>query len=167
MVGAGACPKAGAQEQEGRVKNGITFDTGALIALERRGQRARKVLERATEQKVRITVPAPVITEWWRSRNDIRERILAGVRVEALSESIRRSPAKHWQLSRARRRSTRSSWPPPRSGETSSTLQTFRTSQSWPVIFGQCACWASADTQPGSLHCSRALGAATGSRGHV
>ena len=70
------------------MKNGITFDTGALIALERRGQRARKVLERATEQKVRITVPAAVITEWWRSRNDVRERILAGVRVEPLSESL-------------------------------------------------------------------------------
>jgi predicted nucleic acid-binding protein len=88
MVGADSCPEAGAQEHEGRVKNGITFDTGALIALERRGQRARKVLERATEQKVRITVPAAVITEWWRSRNDIRERILAGVRVEPLSESV-------------------------------------------------------------------------------
>jgi predicted nucleic acid-binding protein len=88
MVRAGSCPKAGAQEQDGRVKNGITFDTGALIALERRGQRARKVLERATEQKVRITVPAAVITEWWRSRNDLRERILAGVRVEPLSEGI-------------------------------------------------------------------------------
>ena len=70
------------------MKNGITFDTGALIALERRGQRARQVLERATEQKVRITVPAAVITEWWRSRNDVRERILAGVRVEPLSESL-------------------------------------------------------------------------------
>jgi predicted nucleic acid-binding protein len=70
------------------VKNGITFDTGALIALERRGLRARKILERATEQKVRITVPAPVITEWWRSRNDVRERILAGVRVEPLSENL-------------------------------------------------------------------------------
>jgi predicted nucleic acid-binding protein len=88
MVGAGSYSKAGAQEQEGRVKNGITFDTGALIALERRGQRARKILERATEQKVRITVPAAVITEWWRSRNDVRERILAGVRVEPLSESL-------------------------------------------------------------------------------
>src|SRR6478735_12672834 len=88
MVGAASCSKAGAQKQEGRVKNGITFDTGALIALERRGQRIRKVLERATEQKVRITVPAAVITEWWRSRNDVRERILAGVRVEALSESL-------------------------------------------------------------------------------
>jgi predicted nucleic acid-binding protein len=80
--------KAGAEKQEGRVKDGITFDTGALIALERRAQRARKVLERATEQKVRITVPAAVVTEWWRSRSDIRERILAGVRVEPLSESL-------------------------------------------------------------------------------
>src|SRR5450432_1341339 len=88
MVGAGACPKAGAQEQEGRVKNGITFDTGALIALERRGQRARKVLERAAEQKVRITVPVAVITEWWRGRSDARERILASIRVEPLSESL-------------------------------------------------------------------------------
>jgi predicted nucleic acid-binding protein len=88
MVGAEACAKASAQEQEGRVKNGITFDTGALIALERRGQRARKVLERATEQKVRITVPAAVVTEWWRARSDGRERILAGVRVEPLSEGL-------------------------------------------------------------------------------
>lgn len=88
MVGSAACSKAGPQEQEGRMKNGITFDTGALIALERRGQRARMVLERATEQKVRITVPAAVITEWWRSRNDVRERILAAVRVEPLSESL-------------------------------------------------------------------------------
>jgi predicted nucleic acid-binding protein len=70
------------------VKNGITFDAGALIALERRGQLIRKVLERATEQKVRITVPAAVVTEWWRSRTDVRERILAAVRVEPLSESL-------------------------------------------------------------------------------
>ncbi len=85
-----SCFKASAQKQEGRVKSGITFDAGALIALERRGQRARKVLERATEQKVRITVPAAVITEWWRNRNAVRERILAGVRVEPLSESLAR-----------------------------------------------------------------------------
>ncbi|MET0794027.1 MAG: hypothetical protein ABW061_21075, partial [Polyangiaceae bacterium] len=70
------------------MKHGITFDTGALIALERRGQRARKILERATEQKVRITVPSPVITEWWRGRSDARERILAGVRVEPLTERL-------------------------------------------------------------------------------
>jgi predicted nucleic acid-binding protein len=88
MVEAGSCSKARAQEQKGRVKNGITFDAGALIALERRGQRARKVLQRAAEQKVRITVPAAVVTEWWRGRSDARERILAGIRVEPLSESL-------------------------------------------------------------------------------
>src|SRR3954466_4356345 len=90
MVGAGPCPQARTQEQEqdGRMRHGITFDTGALIALERRGQRIRKVLERATEQKVRITVPAAVVTEWWRSRSDVRELILAAVRVEPLSESL-------------------------------------------------------------------------------
>jgi predicted nucleic acid-binding protein len=87
MVAADSRSKASAQDQ-GRVKNGITFDTGALIALERRGQRIRKVLERATEQKVRITVPAAVVTEWWRSRSDVRELILAAVRVEPLSESL-------------------------------------------------------------------------------
>jgi len=81
--GVEACPQG-----QSSVKNGITFDTGALIALERRGQRARHVLERATEQKVRITVPAAVVTEWWRSRTDIRERILAAVRVEPLSEDL-------------------------------------------------------------------------------
>jgi predicted nucleic acid-binding protein len=70
------------------VRDGITFDTGALIALERRSLRARKILERAMELKVRITVPAAVIAEWWRGRTDDRERILAAVRVEPLSESV-------------------------------------------------------------------------------
>ncbi len=70
------------------VKRGITFDTGALIALERRGKRARRLVERATEEKIRITVPAAVITEWWRGRSDAREHIVAGIRVEPLSENL-------------------------------------------------------------------------------
>ncbi len=72
------------------MKDGVTFDTGALIALERRGQRIRKVLERAMETRVRINVPAAVITEWWRGRTDLRERILAAVRVEPLSDPLAR-----------------------------------------------------------------------------
>jgi len=72
------------------LKDGVTFDTGALIALERRGQRIRKVLERAMETRVRINVPAAVITEWWRGRTDLRERILAAVRVEPLSDPLAR-----------------------------------------------------------------------------
>jgi predicted nucleic acid-binding protein len=66
----------------------ITFDTGALIALERRGQRIWKVFTRAVETDVRITVPSTVIAEWWRSRTDAREKILAAVRVEALTTSL-------------------------------------------------------------------------------
>jgi predicted nucleic acid-binding protein len=70
------------------VRDGITFDTGALIALEGRSGRARKVLERATELKVRITVPSAVIAEWWRGRSDHRDAIVAAVRVEPLSERL-------------------------------------------------------------------------------
>lgn len=70
------------------MKDGITFDTGALIALERRGLRARRIVERATEEKIRITVPSPVVTEWWRGRTDARKYILAAVRVEPLSEEL-------------------------------------------------------------------------------
>lgn len=72
------------------MRDGITFDTGALIALERRGQRARQVMQRATEEKIRITVPAAVITEWWRGRSDAREYIVAAVRVEMLSDALAR-----------------------------------------------------------------------------
>jgi predicted nucleic acid-binding protein len=88
MDPAGSRQKAYAQEREGCVKNGLTFDTGVLIALERRGQRAQKIVERATELRVRITVPTAVITEWWRGRSDIRERIVSAMRVEPLSEDL-------------------------------------------------------------------------------
>lgn len=70
------------------MRDGITFDTGALIALERRSAYARKVLERATELKIRITVPSPVITEWWRVGSDHRDAIVAAVRIEPLSERL-------------------------------------------------------------------------------
>ena len=66
----------------------ITFDTGALIALERRQQRIWKVFARALETDVRITVPAPVIAEWWRSRTDARDKVLAAVYVEPFTTAL-------------------------------------------------------------------------------
>lgn len=69
----------------------ITLDTGALIALERRRQRMREVVERAIERDQLITVPADVIAEWWRGRTDVREAILASVDVEPLSEELART----------------------------------------------------------------------------
>lgn len=67
---------------------GITFDTGALIALERRRQRMKAVLERALERDQVITVPADVVGEWWRGRTDLRDAILECVDIEPLSESL-------------------------------------------------------------------------------
>lgn len=64
---------------------GLTFDTGALIALERRKLRMRQVFERARERDQIITVPADVVAEWWRGPTDVRKAILDSVDVEPLS----------------------------------------------------------------------------------
>ena len=65
-----------------RLSVGLTFDTGALIALERRHQRMARVYATAVGDGIPITVPAVAIAEWWRGRSDAREMILRGVRVE-------------------------------------------------------------------------------------
>lgn len=67
---------------------GITFDTGALVALERRRQRMRELVERAATRGLPITVPADVVAEWWRGRTDLREAILESVDVEPLTEAL-------------------------------------------------------------------------------
>lgn len=66
---------------------GITFDTGALIALERRDKRMRARFLAAEQDGHVITVPAVVLGEWW--RGDPRQReILEGVDVEDVSEQL-------------------------------------------------------------------------------
>jgi hypothetical protein len=67
---------------------GLTFDTGALIALERRRQRMRYVFERALAAAQVITVPADVVGEWWRGRTELREDILDAVHVEPLTAAL-------------------------------------------------------------------------------
>jgi predicted nucleic acid-binding protein len=67
---------------------GLTFDTGALIALERRRQRMKDVMELALAKEQTITVPADVVGEWWRARTGLRQRILEGVNVEPLSVEL-------------------------------------------------------------------------------
>jgi predicted nucleic acid-binding protein len=66
----------------------LTFDTGMLIALERRRRRAEEFLLRAREQRIVPVVPADVIVEWWRGRSDRREAILALINVEPLSQRL-------------------------------------------------------------------------------
>ena len=67
---------------------GLTFDTGMLVALERRRRRAEELLLRAREQRIVPVVPADVIVEWWQGRSDRREAILALVNVEPLSPRL-------------------------------------------------------------------------------
>jgi predicted nucleic acid-binding protein len=67
---------------------GITFDTGALIALERRHRTMATVFALAAKQGRVMTVPAPVVAEWWRGRSRKRDDILASVDVEPLDEFV-------------------------------------------------------------------------------
>lgn len=45
----------------------ITFDTGALIALERNKRRVVELFQRLVQRGDDITVPAAVVAEWWRA----------------------------------------------------------------------------------------------------
>ena len=67
---------------------GITLDTGALVAIERRKQRGTQLLELARQRLAVLSVPVPVIAEWWRGWTDVRERILDVVNVEPLSLAV-------------------------------------------------------------------------------
>jgi hypothetical protein len=69
---------------------GLTFDTGALIALEASRHGMRKVYHSAVTNGILITVPAPIVTEWWRggAREKWRATLLRSVRVEALDERL-------------------------------------------------------------------------------
>lgn len=60
----------------------FTFDTGMLIALERRKRRATDAFRAIVRQGSLPAVPAVVYAEWWRGRSDVREDILAAVIVE-------------------------------------------------------------------------------------
>jgi predicted nucleic acid-binding protein len=69
---------------------GVTFDTGMLVALERRKQRAWDLYRRLRERGASVTIPTPVLGEWWRGRTDVREAICLSVHVEALTAAAAR-----------------------------------------------------------------------------
>lgn len=70
---------------------GITLDTGALVAIERRKQRGMQLLEFAKQRLAVLSVPIAVVTEWWRGRTDVRERILDVVNVAPLTLAVAKS----------------------------------------------------------------------------
>jgi predicted nucleic acid-binding protein len=67
---------------------GITFDTGALIGLERRRARISKVYTTAVADGIVVTTPAVVIAEWWRANSNARRTILRGLRVELVDTEL-------------------------------------------------------------------------------
>lgn len=89
-----------ARRQETRTKDGslisqgVTFDTGMLVALERRKQSAWETFRRVHERRAPITIPAAVVGEWWRGRTDLRDAICSSVRIEPLTDKIARLAGK-------------------------------------------------------------------------
>jgi predicted nucleic acid-binding protein len=68
----------------------VTFDTGALIGLERRHQRISKLYADLRQRRILVAVPTAVVAEWWRGRTDARVRILGGLYVEPLDDLLAR-----------------------------------------------------------------------------
>lgn len=64
----------------------ITFDTGALIGLERRKARAMKVYTHAKNRGLVVATPNVAVAEWWRGRTDRREEVWNGLLVEPVSD---------------------------------------------------------------------------------
>ncbi len=69
----------------------FTFDTGMLIALERRKRHATQAFRNIIRHGYLPVVPAVVYVEWWRGRTDIREEILAAVTVEGMQPALCRA----------------------------------------------------------------------------
>ena len=88
------------------MKQGVTFDTGVLIALERRKLRALQIHERLGERGVTINVPWVVLAEWWRGRTDVRETILRTLDVEAPTPALAKLAGVALADPRARRATT-------------------------------------------------------------
>ena len=69
----------------GRATRGVTFDTGVLIALERRHAGALALLRACRISRASITIPAAVIAEWWRGTH---RALLESGSLEALSPEL-------------------------------------------------------------------------------
>jgi len=63
-----------------RGTRGITFDTGMLIAAERRKTSALVLLRACRLARVPITIPAAVVAEWWRGEHPGPRRVASAHR---------------------------------------------------------------------------------------
>ena len=67
---------------------GLTLDTSALIALEKKRKGMGEVVRVAADAGVRITAPANAVAEWWRGRTDRRDYVLGFVVVQDVDAKI-------------------------------------------------------------------------------
>ena len=70
--------------------SGVTFDTGALIGLERRTERMKAVLARIAARQLPVTIPAVVVAEWYRGQRDWRRVLALAKSIEPTSEALAR-----------------------------------------------------------------------------
>ncbi len=70
--------------------SGLTLDTGALIALERRSKRALALAAVLRDHGMRVTVPTPVVVEWWRGQRGPVAHLLDAFIVEPLDAALAR-----------------------------------------------------------------------------
>jgi hypothetical protein len=69
----------------------FTFDTGMLIALERRKRVAWDAFRAIVRRGLVPVVPAVVYVEWWRGRTNDREEILDAVLIEGMEPALCRA----------------------------------------------------------------------------
>jgi hypothetical protein len=68
------------------VASGLTFDSGALIAAEKRARRFWEIWAAALKREAQITVPAAVLAQVWRGNSPTIARLLNVCHVETLDE---------------------------------------------------------------------------------
>lgn len=68
-----------------RATRGVTFDTGMLVALERRHAGALALLRACRLSRASITIPAAVVAEWWRGTH---RALLESGRIEPLTPAL-------------------------------------------------------------------------------
>jgi predicted nucleic acid-binding protein len=66
--------------------DGLTLDTGALIAAEKRDRHLWSVLKEASVRRATITVPTVVLAQTWRGNSPMIARLLPACVVEDLDE---------------------------------------------------------------------------------
>ena len=67
---------------------GVTLDTGALVALERYRRGMAEVLESARQARVSITVPSNALAEWWRGPTDRRDYVRRMLVIQDVDETV-------------------------------------------------------------------------------